>query len=147
MAPNASPMTFEGTNTYILGSGRVAVIDPGPDDPSHLDAILAALDPAETVSHIFVTHSHLDHSPLARRLGDTFRTPILGFGAAHEGRSDLMQELALRSDLGGGEGIDDTFAPDQRLSDAEIVIGSNWSITAVHTPGHLANHQIGRAHV
>ncbi|RYH09841.1 MBL fold metallo-hydrolase [Tropicimonas sp. IMCC6043] len=139
-APNPSPMTFRGTNTYILGSGDVAVIDPGPDDPAHLAAILAALDPGERVSHIFVTHSHLDHSPLARRLRERTGAPVLAFGTHEDGRRPVMQRLAAEGTIGGGEGIDHAFAPDRRLADRESVAGDGWQIEALWTPGHIANH-------
>lgn len=65
LAPNPSPMTYRGTNTYLLGTRDIAVIDPGPASQQHLTAILEALTPGQRISHIFVTHSHLDHSPLA----------------------------------------------------------------------------------
>ncbi|PKP73008.1 MAG: MBL fold metallo-hydrolase, partial [Alphaproteobacteria bacterium HGW-Alphaproteobacteria-6] len=87
LAPNPSPMTQFGTNSYILGEGRVAVIDPGPADPAHLAALLAALAPGEVVSQIIVTHAHLDHSPLARPLAAATGAPVLAFGDAGAGRS------------------------------------------------------------
>lgn len=140
LAPNPSPMTFQGTNTYIVGAGRVAVIDPGPDMDAHLAAILEILRPDEIVSHILVTHSHLDHSPLSRKLADVTGAPILAFGASDAGRSKVMQELAVTGKLGGGEGVDRNFAPDRTLTDGEKVNGEGWTITAHHTPGHMANH-------
>ena len=90
LAPNPSPMTFRGTNTYLLGAGSVGVIDPGPALPDHLDAILAALGPDERISHILVTHSHLDHSPLARPLAEATGAPVLAFGPSGAGRSPTM---------------------------------------------------------
>ncbi|TYB89735.1 MBL fold metallo-hydrolase [Oceaniovalibus sp. ACAM 378] len=139
LAPNPSPMTFRGTNTYILGQGRVAVIDPGPENPAHLAALHRALR-GETVSHIFVTHAHLDHSPLARRLARDTGAPVLAFGGAGAGRSSLMSDLAARGLSGGGEGVDTAFTPDIRLADGETVQGDGWSVNALHTPGHMANH-------
>lgn len=133
-------MTFRGTNTYLLGDSDIAVIDPGPDDSAHLDAILAALEPGQKISHVIVTHAHIDHSPLARRLADRCGAPVLGFGKAREGRSPLMQQLADEGLVGGGEGVDDEFDPDIRLSDGSEITGSNWRLTALHTPGHMANH-------
>ncbi len=94
VAPNPSPMTYRGTNTYLLGSGDVAVIDPGPLSEPHLDAILGALNPGQKISHIFVTHSHLDHSPLAAPLSARTGAPILAFGGPEAGRSNVMRELA-----------------------------------------------------
>ncbi len=140
LAPNPSPMTFRGTNTYILGRGEVAVIDPGPAVESHLRAILAALSSGERVGAILVTHSHLDHSPLARPLAERTGAPVLAAGASDWGRSPLMAELAASGGLGGGEGVDDAFAPDRRIADGETVEGGWGRIETVATPGHMANH-------
>lgn len=140
LAPNPSPMTEGGTNTYLLGSGDLAVIDPGPDLPVHLDAILAALLPGERITHIFVTHAHRDHSGLAPALAAAAGAPVLAFGGAAEGRSDVMRDLARRGLSGGGEGLDSDFAPDRRLADTEIVTAATWSIQALHMPGHAAGH-------
>src|SRR5882724_341961 len=113
VARNPSPFTFKGTGTYIVGHGSVAVIDPGPALPEHVDALLAALA-NETVSHILVTHTHLDHSPAAG---------------------------ALRSEgAGSEEGADRAFVPDLALRDGDIVEGKGWRMAAVHTPGHTSNH-------
>lgn len=140
LAPNPSPMTFRGTNTYLLGDRDIAVIDPGPEDSTHLEAILDALRPGQRISHILVTHAHIDHSPLARELADQCGAPVYGFGRAAEGRSPLMQTLADEGLVGGGEGVDDGFEPDLRLADGGEITGSNWRLTALHTPGHMANH-------
>ena len=140
LAPNAAPLTFRGTNSYILGSGSVAVIDPGPDLPAHLDAIRAALDPGERVSHILVTHPHRDHSALAPALSAATDAPILAFGTATEGRSPLMHSLAATGLTAGGDGLDHAFVPDQRVRDADTLTGPDWQITALHTPGHLGSH-------
>lgn len=137
LAPNPSPMTFWGTNTYIVGQHSVAVIDPGPDLPDHLAAILDAVS-AEQVSHILVTHSHLDHSPLAGPLAKATGAPVLAFGDALAGRSAAMQRL--EGLVRGGEGVDLDFAPDQTLADDEVVTGPDWSLRAMHTPGHFGNH-------
>ena len=138
-APNPSAMTGTGTNSYIVGTGTVAVIDPGPDLPAHLDAILCALSPAETVSHILVTHAHQDHSALAARLATRTGARILAHGSAAEGRSAVMTGLAA-SLPGGGEGLDLTFQPHQRLRHGDIVTGPDWSLRTLHTPGHLGGH-------
>jgi len=137
LAPNPSPMTFRGTNTYLLGTGQVAVIDPGPALPSHLEAILAGLAPAERVTHILVTHSHLDHSPLARPLAEATGAPVLAFGTSTAGR---RADLAGLDGIGGGEGVDREFTPDLCLADGETVEGGDWRLTALHTPGHMGNH-------
>lgn len=140
VAPNPSPMTFRGTNTYLLGTRALAVIDPGPDDPAHLEAIFAALEPGQSVSHILVTHAHLDHSPLARPLAAWTGAPVLAFGRYDAGRSAVMQALAESGLAGGGEGIDRTFSPDVLLADRERIDGDGWRLTALHTPGHMSNH-------
>lgn len=139
-APNPSPLTGEGTNTYILGRGRVAVIDPGPEDDAHLDAILASLTPDEVISHILITHPHLDHSALAPRLARHANAPTLGFGRATDGRTAVMQSLADAGFSGGGEGLDLHFTPDLTLQDGDWVTGDGWSLQALHTPGHLGSH-------
>ncbi len=140
LAPNPSPMTYWGTNTYVVGEGRVAVIDPGPADPVHLRAILNGLAPGETVSYILVTHAHLDHSPLARPLAEATGAPVLAFGDALAGRSQVMCALVEGGLRSGGEGVDAGFAPDICLADGEAVAGDGWRLTALWTPGHFANH-------
>ncbi len=137
LAPNPSPMTHWGTNTFLIGQGAVAVIDPGPTLPAHLAAIQAALAPGERITHIFVTHAHLDHAPLARPLADVTGAEVLAFGAADAGRSPRMAGL---SGLVGGEGVDHGFVPDRCLADGAEVQGGDWSLTALHTPGHMGNH-------
>lgn len=139
LAPNPSPMTHWGTNTYLLGHDTVAVIDPGPADPTHLQNLKAAIG-GRTISHILVTHSHLDHSPLARPLADATGTPILAFGDSTTGRSAIMQDLAASGDMKGGEGVDHDFAPDARLASGDIITGDGWTLEALHTPGHFGNH-------
>jgi len=139
LAPNPSPMTWRGTNTYIIGEGRVAVIDPGPDRPAHYDAIIAATR-GEAIEAILVTHSHVDHSPLARPLSEATGAPVLAYGDSIAGRSDVMADLVTRGMTGGGEGIDATFAPDQCLKDGAVVDGPDWSLQALWTPGHMGNH-------
>ncbi len=140
LAPNPSPMTHRGTNTYLLGTGDLAVIDPGPDIPAHQEAILAALQPGQRISHIIVTHSHVDHSPLARPLSAVTGAPVLAYGDAQAGRSAVMTGLALAGLAGGGEGIDHLFRPDRTLRDGDIIDGGDWALEVIHTPGHLGNH-------
>ncbi|MCC5991282.1 MAG: MBL fold metallo-hydrolase [Rhodobacteraceae bacterium] len=139
-ANNPSAMTGAGTNSYIIGSGQVCVLDPGPADPQHLRAIMAALQPDEQVAAILVTHSHLDHSPLARELADATGAPVLGFGDSASGRSDLMADLAAQGVAGGGEGVDADFRPDRLLGDQEEFGVGEESLRAIWTPGHMGNH-------
>jgi glyoxylase-like metal-dependent hydrolase (beta-lactamase superfamily II) len=132
-------MTYWGTNTYLLGTNSLAVIDPGPLDDEHLAALIAAID-GRPVSHILVTHSHLDHSPLARALSDKTAAPIYAFGDSSAGRSEIMKTLAASGEMGGGEGVDHDFTPDILLTDGEVIDGDAWTLTACHTPGHFGNH-------
>lgn len=140
LAPNPSAMTFRGTNTFLVGTGAVAVIDPGPAIPAHLRAILAALAPGERISHILVTHSHVDHSPLARDLARETGAPVLAYGDSRAGMRPQMQRLAAEGGMGGGEGVDADFAPDEMLADGAVVSGGDWELRALWTPGHLGNH-------
>lgn len=140
LAPNPSPMTYRGTNTYLVGTRGLAVIDPGPRDTVHLGAILAAVEPGQQITHIVVTHAHLDHSPLARTLSRHTGAPVLAFGSAHAGRSTVMERLAADGLAGGGEGIDDGFDPDRAVADGETIKGDGWALEVIHTPGHIGNH-------
>jgi glyoxylase-like metal-dependent hydrolase (beta-lactamase superfamily II) len=130
IARNASPFTFHGTGTYIVGRGRVAVIDPGPDLPEHVDAQLAALEDGEAVSHIVVTHTHLDHSPAARALKARTGAPTYGFGPHGGGARDAAVEA----------GADRDFIPDVAVGDGDVIEGEGWTLEAIHTPGHTSNH-------
>ncbi len=138
-APNPSPMTGEGTNSYLLGRNRLVVIDPGPEDASHLDALRAAIG-GLPVEAILVTHAHRDHSPLARRLAQATSAPVLAFGDAFAGRSERMARLAEQGLSGGGEGVDTGFAPDRCLGDDELLHLEGDVIRALWTPGHFGNH-------
>jgi len=129
VARNPSAFTFHGTGTYIIGKGEVAVIDPGPDDPQHVEAIMAAIR-GESVSHIFITHTHRDHSPAAAALKRLTGAPTLGFGPHPAMPGGIMVE----------EGGDHAFQPDRLLADGEGVAGKGWNIEALHTPGHISNH-------
>lgn len=137
LAPNPSPMTYLGTNTYILGDGAVAVIDPGPADAAHIDAILGALAPGERISHILLTHSHIDHSAGVPALAAATGAPVYAFGDSLAGRNPVIAAL---EGVGGGEGIDRSFAPDEVLADGAVLAGDGWSVTALWTPGHMGNH-------
>ncbi len=140
LAPNPSPMTFWGTNTYLLGQEQVAVIDPGPKNDAHLQTILEATDHGRTISHIMVTHAHMDHSPLAADLSQYSGARIFAFGTAVDGRSEIMTQLAETGLAGGGEGIDHAFTPDHALHHGEKVHSDEWQLEALHTPGHIGNH-------
>ncbi|TNF12991.1 MAG: MBL fold metallo-hydrolase [Rhodobacteraceae bacterium] len=140
LAPNPSAMTLWGTNTYLLGRREIAVIDPGPDLPGHLAAILAACPPGARITHILVTHAHRDHSPLARALSRETGAPVHAFGPPEAGRSAVMQALAARGFAGGGEGVDHGFRPDITLAHGDRVTGADWELEALHTPGHMGNH-------
>lgn len=139
VAPNPSPMTERGTNTYLIGEERLAVIDPGPTLPAHLETILSAIG-SRKVETILVTHAHLDHSPLARPLSKATGAPVLAYGDALAGRSAVMTRLAEEGLAGGGEGVDAGFTPDQILADGDIIHGPDWTLEALWTPGHFGNH-------
>lgn len=140
LAPNPSPMTFWGTNTYLLGAREVAVIDPGPDDSAHLDAILAAVPPGGQITQILITHSHVDHTALVPRLRAATGAPVLAFGDSAAGaRQDLP------AGLGGGEGRDAAFVPDRTLSDGQVITAGGQQVSAIWTPGHMGNHMCFRA--
>jgi glyoxylase-like metal-dependent hydrolase (beta-lactamase superfamily II) len=128
-ANNPGPFTYKGTGTYIVGRGEVAVIDPGPDMADHLQAIQAAI-PGERVSHILVTHHHLDHSPLAKPLSE--RTGAKVWGRAVAGPI-VEDEVKLEAGY-------DRFTPDVPLSGGEVIEGDGWTFEAIHTPGHTSNH-------
>ncbi|GAA6178770.1 MBL fold metallo-hydrolase [Shimia sp. NS0008-38b] len=140
LAPNPSPMTFRGTNTYLVGTKDIAVIDPGPTSEPHLEAIMRALSPEQSISHIVVTHAHLDHSPLAARLAQETDAKIYGFGGPKAGRSTVMQSLADAGLAGGGEGVDEAFSPDVTVADGDVIAGTDWRLEVLHTPGHFGNH-------
>ena len=130
-------MTFWGTNTYILGTNELAIIDPGPAVQSHLDAIMSSLNKNQSITHILITHSHIDHSPLAKQLSERTSAPILAFGESSAGKSAIMTNL---KNLEGGEGIDYDFKPDATLNDNQILQNKEWCIKSLHTPGHMGNH-------
>lgn len=136
-APNPSPMTGPGTNSYLLGERDVTVIDPGPLHVGHLSAILVACE--GRVEQILVTHAHLDHSPGAAWLSGRTGAPVLAYGDALAGRSEVMADL---SGLGGGEGVDADFSPDRELADGETVETGAGPVTAYWTPGHFGNHMV-----
>lgn len=131
---NPGPFTFRGTNSYLVGRERLAIIDPGPDDDAHLEALLKAIG-RQPVSHIFVSHTHRDHSPLAARLKELTGATVLAEGPHRAARALALGEL---NPLDASADID--FVPDVTLPDGEVVDGGEWRIGAVLTPGHTANH-------
>jgi glyoxylase-like metal-dependent hydrolase (beta-lactamase superfamily II) len=134
VAPNAGPVTFTGTCSYIVGRGRVAVIDPGPEIAEHLDRILDAVR-GETVTHILVSHTHRDHSPGARLLQAATGARIVGCSAHRAARSLGEGEISVLE-----ASTDRDYAPDEEMREGDAVEGPGWRLTAVETPGHMANH-------
>lgn len=128
LARNPSPFTHTGTQTHIVGTGEVALVDPGPDLPEHVDAVLRAVA-NERVSAILVTHTHRDHSPAARALAAATGAPVVG-----------CAPIAAPDAGAFSESFDVDYAPDRVLSDGEAVTGEGWTLTAVATPGHMSNH-------
>jgi glyoxylase-like metal-dependent hydrolase (beta-lactamase superfamily II) len=133
VARNPTPFTFHGTGTYIIGRGNVAVIDPGPLLDDHVEALLAAVA-GETVTHILVTHTHMDHSPAAAPFKQATGAPTYGFGPHQPGR------IWEGDDLHDSRGGDREFVPDHLIGDGDQISGDGWTFEAVHTPGHIANH-------
>ncbi len=131
VSPNPSPFTYTGTCGYIVGKGAVAYIDPGPENPAHVETILAALK-GETLAHILVTHTHRDHSPAARALQTATGAPI--FGCARH----VAIENAPSGRLDAGHDFE--HVPDHEMKDGEILQGAGFTLAAVHTPGHASNH-------
>ncbi len=130
---NPGPFTFAGTNSYLVGEDRVAIIDPGPADPGHMAAIEAAVG-ARTVVAILVTHTHADHSPGARILRERTGAPIAGAGIHRPARKG-------GATAAGADGsVDRDHRPDTALADGERITGDGWALAAVATPGHTANH-------
>lgn len=135
VANNPSQFTFKGTNTYIAGRGSVALIDPGPDDEAHRAAILGALAGAgERITHIFLTHTHKDHSAGLARLAELTGAEVLGYGA----RAEITNATQLAPDA--EPHLEADFVPDRVLRGGEVVRGGDWALEAVHTPGHSPDH-------
>jgi glyoxylase-like metal-dependent hydrolase (beta-lactamase superfamily II) len=131
---NPGPFTFKGTVSYIVGRGSVAIIDPGPLDEAHVAALLDAVR-GETVTHIFITHTHRDHSPAAARIKAATGAPTLGEGPHRPARALNIGEARPLDSSG-----DMDFRPDRVLADGDVVDGAGWSLEAITTPGHCANH-------
>jgi glyoxylase-like metal-dependent hydrolase (beta-lactamase superfamily II) len=129
LAPNPSPFTYTGTQTHLVGAEALAVIDPGPDAPAHLDALIGAIA-GRPVTAIVVTHHHRDHSPLAPALARATGAPIVGAAPF------ALVDGGPRADAA----FDPGYAPDRVLADGERVAGEGWTLTALATPGHTSNH-------
>ncbi|MCW2416195.1 glyoxylase-like metal-dependent hydrolase (beta-lactamase superfamily II) [Sphingobium sp. B8D3A] len=129
LAPNPSPFTFEGTQTYLVGNSDLAVIDPGPVDPAHLDALEAAIAGRPVIA-IACTHTHRDHSPAARPLAQRIGAPIIGCAPL------TLEDDGPRADAA----FDPDYSPDRVLAEGEQIVGTGWTLTALATPGHTSNH-------
>jgi glyoxylase-like metal-dependent hydrolase (beta-lactamase superfamily II) len=131
VADNPGPFTYKGTGVYIIGKGEVALIDPGPDTPEHLNVLMRALE-GERLTHIFVTHFHMDHSPAARPLA--LRTGAKIHASAIALKHDPCDVVRLEA------GDDTGFVPDVTLHDGDRFAGPGWTLEAVATPGHTSHH-------
>ncbi|WP_037491840.1 MBL fold metallo-hydrolase [Sphingobium indicum] len=129
LAPNPSPFTFTGTQTYVVGAGDVAVIDPGPEEAEHLAALMAAIAGRPVVA-IVCTHTHRDHSPAARPLSAMTGAPVIGCAPL------TLDDDGPRADAA----FDAAYRPDRVLADGERLMGEGWTLEAVATPGHTSNH-------
>jgi len=133
VANNPSPFTFKGTNTYIVGSGDLALIDPGPDDTAHLEAVLATIG-KRRLSHVLITHTHRDHTDGLAALIVATGAKTAGFGRRARNRGSKGTSPS------GSEFVDQDFIPDVPLADGGRLAGDGWAFTAVHTPGHAPDH-------
>ncbi|MGL4635916.1 MAG: MBL fold metallo-hydrolase [Beijerinckiaceae bacterium] len=132
--PNPSPFTFTGTCAYVIGHGKVAVVDPGPGKPGEMDALLKALG-KEHVAHIVITHTHRDHSPAARQLKALIGAPISGCAPHHAARALNMGERNILD-----ASADHEYAPDTLMQDGDVLAGDGYRLEAITTPGHTMNH-------
>ncbi len=129
LAPNPSPYTYTGTQTHIVGTTDLAVIDPGPDDPAHIAALIRAID-GRPVTAIVVTHHHRDHSPATRSLQAITGAPIVGAAPF------ALDDASARADAS----FDADYSPDRVLVEGDTVAGDGWTLAAIATPGHTSNH-------
>lgn len=134
LCDNPGPFTFKGTVTYVVGKGRVAIIDPGPDDPRHIAAVLEAVK-GETVEAILVTHTHRDHSPATPAIKAATGAPVYAEGPHRAARPLNLGETNVLDASG-----DKDFVPDIVMKDGDVVSGTGWTLESVFTPGHTANH-------
>lgn len=133
VANNPSPLTFKGTNTYLVGMTELMLIDPGPEDANHRDAILKVAQ-GRPITHILITHAHRDHVDGLKALVDKTGAKVAGFG-----RSSLKPQ-APDVHPQGHEFIDYVFEPDIRMQNGDTLEGKEWAIEAIHTPGHAPDH-------
>ncbi|MDH3680533.1 MAG: MBL fold metallo-hydrolase [Acidimicrobiia bacterium] len=159
VAENPNPFTFTGTGVYLVGRGSVAVIDPGPTLEDHLDAVLGALGPDETITHLLVTHTHTDHTAAVSKVVDRTGATTYGYGPhgpvpdddpldkvtfdeyfTAEEKVAIEKEWAETPDELKREGPDVDFVPDVAVADGAVIEGPGWTIEVVHTPGHTSNH-------
>ena len=131
VADNPGPFTYTGTGVYIVGTKNVAVIDPGTQTPNHIAALKSALQ-GRKVTHVFITHHHIDHSPLAAPLAEEYGCKVHGYGM--QVRPPEGEEFHLEA------GNDISFKPDVEIRDGDIFKGDGWTFDAIHTPGHTSNH-------
>ncbi len=133
VAENPSPFTFKGTNTFVVGEREVAIIDPGPEDDAHLEAVMHAVGPAR-VTHILLTHTHRDHSDGIPALQARTNAPVYAFGHTGKPRG------AGPASLTGKAFVDEAFTPDEPVRDGDTIYGNGWAFDAIHTPGHAPDH-------
>ena len=135
ICPNASPFTSSGTCSYIVGRGKVAIIDPGPADSGHVAALIASIA-GERLTAIVVTHTHRDHSPGARLLQAETGAPIIGCGPHRAAARDLAEGEFPHLDASA----DRDHRPDRQMGEGDTLEGPGWTLQAVETPGHTMNH-------
>ena len=136
LCANPGPFTFKGTASFIVGHGQVAIVDPGPNDDAHLAALLNAVA-GETVTHILVTHTPRDHSPLTEKLKQATGATTVAYGP-HGGGAQNSVAMDASADTG--------FTPGLRAADGDVIAGTGWTLSALHTPGHTSNHMCFALH-
>ena len=130
-ARNPSGFTFHGTNTYVIGKGNVAVLDPGPLLDEHVASLQKLLE-GETVTHILITHTHMDHSPAAAPLKEVWGAKTYAYGPHGAGKIEEGVSIEAGGDM--------DFEPDVKVIDGQMIEGDGWTVECVYTPGHTSNH-------